>query len=502
MKNGEGRKFLTRRGLLGGIAALAAAPALANAPARSLRPLVRPGERPPPSVPGGAELVADARLDAPVVYAVAEAGSGRMLEGLDPDRLVPPASVAKSLTALYALEVLGPEFRFETRLIATGAVRDGVLEGDLVLAGGGDPTLDTDGLADLAAQLKAAGMREVKGRFLTWDGALPRVATIDRAQPDHVGYSPAVSGLNLNFNRVHFEWTREGGKWQVTMEARTAKYRPGVEMARMRVEDRTGPVYTYESRDGRDDWTVAQGALGSGGARWLPVRKPAAYAGEVFQTLARSHGIVLKTAAPLDTPPEGDVLATWRSETLTAILRDMLEYSTNLTAECVGLASSARRLPRVTGLNTSAMAMNGWLAERFGAHRIRMVDHSGLGGDSRVTAGDMLRVLGDPASQSRLVPILKDIPVRDDKGRPLRDAPIGVRAKTGTLNFVSGLAGYVTAEQGERLAFAIFAADVPRREALSEAERERPPGARSWAGRARRLQRALIDRWGRLYATS
>ena len=70
-----------------------------------------------------------------------------------------------------------------------------------------------------------------------------------------------------------------------------------------------------------------------------------------------------------------------------------------------------------------------------------------------------------------------------------------MRAKTGTLNFVSSLAGFVTVPGGRDLAFAIFTADTARRDAIPPAERERPPGSKSWARRSRRLQKQLIREW-------
>ena len=94
-----------------------------------------------------------------------------------------PASVTKAVTALYALDTLGRGHRFATRLLAAGPVEDGVLRGDLVLAGGGDPTLDTDALADMAAGLKRAGVREVTGAFRVWGGAVPYRAPSTRASP-------------------------------------------------------------------------------------------------------------------------------------------------------------------------------------------------------------------------------------------------------------------------------------------------------------------------------
>jgi D-alanyl-D-alanine carboxypeptidase/D-alanyl-D-alanine-endopeptidase (penicillin-binding protein 4) len=68
-------------------------------------------------------------------------------------------------------------------------------------------------------------------------------------------------------------------------------------------------------------------------------------------------------------------------------------------------------------------------------------------------------------------------------------------AKTGTLNFVSGLSGYIAAPDGRSLVFAIYAADAARRDAVPLAEREQPAGGASWAKRARSLQSRLIEGW-------
>jgi D-alanyl-D-alanine carboxypeptidase/D-alanyl-D-alanine-endopeptidase (penicillin-binding protein 4) len=88
------------------------------------------------------------------------------------------------------------------------------------------------------------------------------------------------------------------------------------------------------------------------------------------------------------------------------------------------------------------------------------------------------------------------------KGFPIEDMPNApVQAKTGTLNFVNALTGYVDAPDGTELAFAIFCADVERRDALPMSQRERPEGGRSYAGRARHLQRELIERWAILYGS-
>ncbi|WP_099827210.1 D-alanyl-D-alanine carboxypeptidase/D-alanyl-D-alanine endopeptidase [Oceaniglobus indicus] len=483
---------LTRRLLLGGLLATPALRAWGEAPETSIRPAPRAPDFFKQAIPDAEALIQDARLGGKVSFAIADLAQGDILEARQPLLTQPPASTTKALTALYALEALGPEHRFQTRLIATGPIANGRIDGDLILAGGGDPTLDTDALADMAADLKKIGVREVAGRFRVWDGALPNIREIDPEQPDHVGYNPAVGGLNLNYNRVHFEWRRAGGEYTVSMDARSARYQPDVTMARMAVVDRSVPIYTYADRDGTDAWTVAKGALGSGGARWLPVRRPAVYAGEVFRTLARAHGIQLGGAVGRADGDTGTTLVTRDSAALPEVLRDMLKYSTNLTAEAVGMAASAKRGGTVRDLVASAGRMDDWLIERAALRSPQFVDHSGLGDTSRIHAADMVKALVSLGPDSGLRPLLKTYDLDD-----LPDTKI--QAKTGTLNFVAALVGFVTAPSGRDMAFAIYCADIPRRDALSEAEMDSPPGGVAWVRRARHLQWQLLSRWSKLY---
>lgn len=490
----------SRRLFVGSLASVLASPVFANAPAQSLRPRARGGDFFKKAVLSAEQLVSNAKLGGKVAYTVADARSGRVLEQADATVGLPPASVAKAVTAAYALSVLGGGHRFRTRVLANGPIQNGVLNGDLILAGGGDPTLNTDTLAELAKAMKSAGVSAVRGKFLVWGGALPYAKEIDTSQPGHVGYNPALSGLNLNYNRVHFEWRRGGNGYSVTMDARSEKYRPDVSIARMKIVARDVPVYTYASKSGRDEWTVARGALGKGGARWLPVRQPERYAGDVFQTFARSQGIVLPNPVVLKALPANvSEIAGKNSAQLADILRDMLKYSTNLTAEIVGMTASRARAGRVTSIKSSAQTMSRWARDTLGLKTVNLVDHSGLGDASRMSSADMVAALVAVRPQLGLDALLKPIAMRDGKRKVIKNHPLKVRAKTGTLNFVSGLAGFIVAKDGTELAFAIFAADTKRRARLSRAEREKPEGAAGWNRRAKILQQNLIDRWGSLY---
>ena len=483
----------SRRAVLAGLASAAGAGALANAPTTSIRPAPRPGELAAPSIDA---LLERARLGGTVTFAVFDAADGSFLEGREVRRGQPPASVAKAVTAAYAYDRLGPEHRFETRLLTTGSVRDGALRGDLVLAGGGDPTLDTPGVARLADALGKTGAKRVEGRLLTYADALPFVAKVDPEQADHLGYNPAVSGLNLNFNRVHFSWERTGGRYVVALDAPGGRYAPAITSARMRIEPRRVPVYTYRQAEGVDEWTVARAALGQAGSRWLPVRNPSRYAADVLGALARSSGVTLPEG--VETPaPEGSEIAREVSAPLPEIVEGMLLYSTNLTAEALGLASS--RPAGAASLGASARAMSAWAGAALGMREVAFVDHSGLNDETRVSAGEMA------GAMVRLTPVhpvarrLKAFGMRDALGRPVDDHPVRVAAKTGTLNFVSGLSGFATAPSGRVLAFAIFASDLPRRARAQASGEEVPEGARAWNRRAKALQQGLIERWAQLY---
>ncbi len=201
------RNFLTA--LLAGTAGAAlAGPALAGAPGTSLRPRLRPGDLGKVRPNDASALIKSVNITGETTYALLDIETGRMLEHVEDSTALPPASVAKTLTSLYALHFLGADYQFQTRILATGELQGGKLTGDLILAGGGDPMLDTNDLGRLAAQLKASGVTEVAGRFLYHAAYLPELRQIDPNQPQHVSYNPGIGGLNLNYNRDHFEWKK------------------------------------------------------------------------------------------------------------------------------------------------------------------------------------------------------------------------------------------------------------------------------------------------------
>ncbi len=420
--------------------------------------------------------------------------NGRVVERHNPDLARPPASVTKAMTALYAQAKLGNDHRFETTLVATGPMRGGTLQGDLYLIGSGDPTLDTDGLNALVSQAKAAGLRQISGRFYVVSSALPLIEAIDPSQPVQVGYNPGLSGLNLNYNRVYFEWKRQSGQYSVTMDARSTQVRPQVASSTMSLSQRRSPTYGYEHRGGVERWSVAQGALGNGGSRWLPVRDPATYGAEVFRVLAGAQGLRLPQAQGRNQAAAGTVIARLQSPDLRSIQRSMLRYSTNLTAEVLGLSATKAAGGRAGSLRASAQTMSRWVAQQSRQSRPDLFNHSGLTDRSRITAKEMALFLAQPGSRQGLAGILKEIGLKNNRGDEVALPNVKVYAKSGTLNFTRGLAGYIEQNGQQRYAFAIFSADMAARRAAAPSE-ERPAGARRWRGIAKAQEKALVYRW-------
>ena len=286
------------------------------------------------------------------------------------------------------------------------------------------------------------------------DGALPRVAEIDGDQPEDAGYNPSISGVNLDFNRVFAAW--EAGGKALSFSAPGEKL--SVPVASVRGELVADGPPRHRMAGEAEIWSLPVDGMRRRGSVWLPVRRPAAYAGEVMRGLGGEAGLALPAAAVVRAVPEGGVLAVRESDPLVQVVREMLLYSTNLTAETVGLRASQARGLAPEGLRPSAAAMTGWARARFGLKGARFVNHSGLSAATRISPAELASVLRQ-AEGLGLPGLLKPRPILDARRQPVA-VGVAVMSKTGTMNFVSGLAGYLTGRR--RMAFAILAVDPGR----------------------------------------
>ncbi|MCH8952900.1 MAG: D-alanyl-D-alanine carboxypeptidase/D-alanyl-D-alanine-endopeptidase [Proteobacteria bacterium] len=440
-------------------------------------------------------------------WIVIDLDSGEVIDQHLADTPFAPASVAKLPTTLYALDRLGPEHRFETRVAIAGELRGGTLEGDLILIGGGDPELDTDDLLVLVSQVAEHGLRRLGGRFLVDGSAGPRLAEIDSGQPVDAAYNPSLSGLNLNFNRVRLKWDARGAAQTLRVSAKANRLDPEVAGVRVVLASTPGaPMFSHALIGRAEVWRMSPSGFRGKGARWLPVRRPELYAGEVFQSLAEANGVILDPAQMGPAPEGAGVIARHQSRPLRSMLRGMLRYSTNLTAELAGLAASRAGGVEPATLAASAAAMNAWAAEAAGFTPgdpgFRLVNHSGLSTTSRVSPRRLVELLAamarrqaepnkrHPRLPGGLTDLLRDYNVAA-RSIALDTSHLDIVAKTGTMDYVRGLAGFIATPSGRRLVFAIFSNDLERR--VEGARRI----DRRWMARARVFERSLIRHWVR-----
>lgn len=421
---------------------------------------------------------------------------GHVLEARLADRPFAPASVAKVPTVVAALALLGPGHRFTTGLHGTGEVIEGTLRGDLILKGGGDPSLVGEDVAAMLDGLAEKGVRRVAGRFLYDASALPELPEIDSGQPRTAGYNTGLGALSLNFNRVQLAWQRlsggrvEAGVWSVSDIGRHPVDGIGVEVVPASALPQPVLVAPLPDRGG-ERWQLAA-RQGAPARVWLPVARPGAMTAAVVQAMAAERGIALPRPAAGWLPPDARLLVMHESAPLAELAARVLKHSNNLSAELIGLAAARTLDTNVATLAGSAALLAGWIrAQRPDVDwtGFRLLNHSGLTSGSRLTARQTAAIL--TLGGERLAALLPG----DDEGGPLP----GVRAKSGTLAYAKGLAGWLRTASGRSLGFVYYAGDERARAALDAAMDRRvadmPPEARTWLARARGLQSDLLAAW-------
>lgn len=453
-------------------------------------------------------------------YLLFDPSSGQSSDGHNADLPTIPASVAKLVPAFAALALLGPEHRFVTDLAVRGeSDRNGTLHGDLILRGGGDPALLNEHLRDLVLDLQRAGIRRVDGRFLYDAGLYPEIDRISARFSDDATYNFAISPLTLNFNRISATWRSDAtGRRDFTLLAASDALKLPVNWVRM-----DGPPapdrlqFAFYPIPNGERWGVNP-ALRPNGHEWLPVRRPALAAASIFRTLAQQAGISLNVPQNGTMPPDARAVGRVESAALVQHVEEMLRFSNNLTAELVGLAAARQLSGRAQPLTEAAAVVEAWLRKSLpeidwrGFH---LANFSGLDPDNRVTArqiaGLLLAADRGAAGMSGfrdLLPAKNKVeramsgpaPVKKGRKPAPAPAPIGyVRAKSGTLAFVKGLAGYLTRPNGSEIGFVLLFADVPGRLAM-DAQGGPPPtitpaNGQNWAKRAADTEVEILRYW-------
>ena len=439
----------------------------------------RPGSSTDPLVRLRAEI-----LSATQQPGVSRASWGIVVSSLDRhDRLVDlnahtlfvPASVAKLVSVATAAEAVGWDHRFETSLLTTGSVSQGRLFGDLIVVGSGDPSIGGRGGGDLStfvAAVKAAGFERIEGRIVGDDDALEEPRPQLSWAWDDLGYTTGslFGALNLAENRTVVTVTpasTAGAPADVSIQAR-AEGRPIVN--RVTTGPAGSPSLVWpEQRPGETALTIA-GSIPLGASPTplgISSGNPTLWFATVLRNRLIEEGIVVTGEAvdidDLSPPPDrsdATMLFTYRSPTLAEIARPLLKESINLYGEAF------MRLNTDKGVfPTNDAALDG-LRKRLTAWGLsdgsyQLVDGSGLSRRDAISPEAVMAVLQRMSSSSDAAPFLTALPIAGVDGslaaRMKGTAAEGnLRAKTGTMSNIRSLAGYVTARNGEHLAFVIL----------------------------------------------
>jgi D-alanyl-D-alanine carboxypeptidase/D-alanyl-D-alanine-endopeptidase (penicillin-binding protein 4) len=412
-----------------------------------------------------------------VSIAIRELETGQPVYERNPDAPETIASVAKLISSAAALHYLGPDYKFRTTLWRRGDIRDGNLQGSLLVVGGGDPNIsgrfhedDSFAIFDRWAQgLRQAGIVHVGGDLIlnasSFDGIYRHPDW--PADRDTRWYQAPISSLSYNDNCVIVSVGRgsiPGAPANVAIDPDTDVVQA---LSRARTIGKGAKIRVAVSRPAGSDMVTVDGTVPSRFFRWavpLAINDPPKFFGAALKSRLRAAGIEL-TGSVIEQAAKPDnswiIVATTESE-LVPTLAIANKRSQSFYAEQIFKTLAYEKEGHGTwegavGLAKRFLGTMGLDPSRFDIH-----DGSGLSPYDRVAAGDLVRFLRAMNGHPQGAVWRSTLAVSGDQEGSLRHRLLDaasrgqVEAKTGTLNGVSTLAGYAKAVSGKTYAFAIL----------------------------------------------
>ncbi len=382
-----------------------------------------------------------------------------------------PASLSKLVTAAAILHDLHPGYRYKTQLVSAAKVKDGgVLAGDLVLKGGGDPSFVSENMWFLVNEFTRSGIVAVEGDVVVDDSRFDAVRIGEDRESVRVdrAYDAPVGAMSMNWNSVNV-YIRPGAKAgdpaRVTVDPDSPYLRlvngattgaPGaaksISVSRSSEKGFDGDVIRVSGR-------VAAGA--SEAVVYKSVTHPDLYAGHNLIVFLKQRGVTVRGAVKRGRAPESAApLATYESKPLALIVADMSKFSNNYVAEML-VKNLAAENGVVPATMPAGMARLEKYLERVGLKKeeYAFINASGFSRGNRMTPAQLGRLLEAMREDFTSYPeFLTSLPIGGVDGtlkNRLRNTAgeRWVRAKTGLLNGVVGLAGYAGKPDGGVRAF-------------------------------------------------
>ncbi len=386
---------------------------------------------------------------------------GQVLASHNQQRAFNPASVMKLVTTAAALDLLGPDYRWITRVYVQGNLAGDVLDGDVVIQAGGDPRLAHEDLARLLRRLRSLGVREIHGD-LVLDRSLFQTTLEDAAAFDglpHRAYNALPDALLLDAKAISLRFFPD----VQTQSVRVAMEPPMVDFLIeppkldtqpcINWREKLGPVVDPSSIHFSGSYSVDCGEQVL--VLHAHTLNHARYFDAVFRQLWRELGGSMTGVMREEKKSESArELLQWESPALSQIIRDINKHSNNVMARqlLLSLAMSPTGSP-VTAEAGAAQA-KAWL-ETIGVNTQHVVieNGAGLSRQERLSAEALSTVLNHAWRSPYMPEFIASLPIVGVDGtmiRTLKNSAVKTRAhiKTGSLNDVASIAGYVKAKSG------------------------------------------------------
>jgi D-alanyl-D-alanine carboxypeptidase/D-alanyl-D-alanine-endopeptidase (penicillin-binding protein 4) len=377
-----------------------------------------------------------------------------------------PASVMKLVTTFAGLELLGPAYTWSTPVYVDGNISDGVLTGNLIIQGRGDPKLVMERLWLLLRRVQGLGIKSITGDILL-DRSAFAVAAVNPADFDGEPlrpYNAAPDALLVNYKSVvmtfvpnyaagvaavSFEPPLANVQTQSTVALTTAKdcsdYR-GALMADFSDPFRVSFKGSYPVACGEKVWPIAYADPASYAER--------AVAGMWAEIGGKLAGRVRDGRVPAGLKSTFEVA----SPSLTEVIRDINKYSNNVMAQqlFLSLSLNANQKSGPASLEASRAVVQAWWASRFGEQDMPVLDNgSGLSRQERISPQALARMLQAAYISGAMPELMASLPIIGVDGT-LRSSRSRVsqgwaHLKSGTLRDATALAGYVHTRSGRRL---------------------------------------------------
>jgi D-alanyl-D-alanine carboxypeptidase/D-alanyl-D-alanine-endopeptidase (penicillin-binding protein 4) len=427
--------------------------------------------------PATAEPTLEERLDASLAHRglrgariaalVVDAGTGEVLYARDPDKAMVPASNMKLLTALAVLSAFGPAHRFETAIFADAPLDAEGGVGTLYVRGGGDPALTSEDFWRLAADLRRAGLRSVRGGMV-----------LDASLFDDQLWHPSWGKVTARaYNAPIGAFAVNYGSFSVRVAAGAqpgdpvvAIVDPPVPFLRLINRAQTVPLrgrasLTVDRKAGTGfDQVLVTGSVRAGAEKvhWRSVADPVRYAGSVLRHQLLANGIGVEGGIERGAVPEDATeLLRFAGRPLGEIVRRFMKWSNNHIGESLVKSLGAHRGAAPAGWSEGIQAVRAELARNgIEVDGLNLVDGSGLSYDNKVPPRAFVAALLRAERSFRFGPeFMAALPIAATDGtleKRAEGAAYGVRAKTGNLTRVTGLSGYAHRPGGEVAAFSVL----------------------------------------------